>query len=123
MKLTEQQQKWLVFGLGMLFSFRSIPKAYAPTIVNPTGENLDPNRKCPEGQYKEGIGCTMGMDAGSLACAEESKRLGGFRCVDDNRPKSQSDCPQGQYFHYYPKSADPRQLGDEMACMPFPQQR
>jgi len=43
--------------------------------------SLDPNRECPYGKVKSPINCTMGMDAGSIACSKESIRLGGFRCV------------------------------------------
>jgi len=41
---------------------------------------LDPNRECPKGSIKLPINCTQGMDARSIACSKESKRLGGFRC-------------------------------------------
>jgi hypothetical protein len=41
----------------------------------------------------------------------------------DNRPKSQADCTDMNkpFFHYYPKSADSRQLEDEMMCASVPQ--
>lgn len=51
MKLTEQQQQWLVFGLGMLFSFRSIPKAYAPTVNIPTPPQ-SPKDICEKGEIR-----------------------------------------------------------------------
>lgn len=129
MDINKDKNWFLFFGVGILWAIVSARKVYAPNINNqlgstpPTPQPNLANRECPEGQYKDPIGCTTGMDAGSLACAEESKRLGGFRCVEDNRPKSQADCdnPANPFFHYYPKSADQRQIADEMACMPFPQ--
>ena len=43
MELTEKQQQWLVFAVGFLLSFRSIPKAYAPTVNIPPKSASD----CP----------------------------------------------------------------------------
>jgi len=42
---------------------------------------LDPNRECPKPSTKLPFNCTQGMDARSIACRKESKRLGGVRCV------------------------------------------
>jgi len=109
-------EKVLLFIGGFIFAVVTARKAYAPNRDNQLGTPPIPqpnlaNRECPEGQYKDSIVCTMGMDAGSLACAEESKRLGGFRCVEYNRPQSnspsdlsflrpqsQNDCSLGTYF-------------------------
>lgn len=121
--------KTIYFIGGFIWALVSSRKAYAPNIktsIDNSTTNIEPNlanRECPEGQYKSTISCTMGMDAGSRACQEESRRLGGFRCVEDNRPKSQADCtnPRKPYFHYYPKSADPRIIEDEMGCFSVPQ--
>ena len=109
MDINKDKNWFLFFGVGILWAIVSARKVYAPNINNqlgstpPTPQPNLANRECPEGQYKDPIGCTTGMDAGSLACAEESKRLGGFRCVEynrpqSNRPQSQNDCSLGTYF-------------------------
>ena len=92
MKLTEQQEKWLVFGLGMLFSFRSIPKAYAPTVNIPTPPQ-SPKDICEKGgirgiwrEYTQAP--SFKNDGGWCDCHGKMRR----------NPQSQSDCPQGTEF-------------------------
>jgi len=65
-------------GLGMTLVQMSNLKGEKRNVSMPS---LDPNRECPYGKVKSLINCTMGMDAGSIACSKESARLGGFRCV------------------------------------------
>lgn len=75
--LNENQEKWLLFGLGLLWSFSNVPKAYAPTITH-----YDPkDRKCPDGTRKEYIGCCEALTPQCNACRENARRLGGFECV------------------------------------------
>ena len=110
MELNENQQKWLLFGIGITFSFLNVQKAYAPNLPSPPHLPLDPNRKCPPGTYKDGIACCMAMTPQCNACKEESKRLGGFKCIEDNRPKSQADCPPETNFYQGP--------GEDTGCSP-----
>ena len=73
--------KAIYFIGGFIWALVSSRKAYAPNIntsIDNSTPNVEPNlanRECPEGQYKSSIICTTGMDAGSIACSKESKRL------------------------------------------------
>ena len=86
MDISKDKNWFLFFGVGILWAIVSSRKVYAPNINNKTSAplpTLDPNRECPEGKYKEYIACCEAMTPNCERCKENSRRLGGFMCLDE----------------------------------------